>query len=197
MNEIEYCNTMINKAIFLDRDGTVNVDKDYLFRIEEFEFLPGVIDALGLLQNAGYLLIIITNQSGIARGYYKESDFHKINDWMLEELRAHDIKISAVYYCPHHPKAKIECYRIDCECRKPKLGLFRQAIKDFKLDLSSCFAIGDKIRDCAICEETECKGFLIANNENKNLIESVKTGEIKNVRYAKDLFEAAKMIVGN
>ena len=138
------------KAIFLDRDGTINVEKDYLYRIEDFEFLPRVIDALKLLQSAGYLLIIITNQSGIARGYYKESDYEKLNAWMLKELKQKGINISAVYHCPHHPNAKIDKYRVNCSCRKPNKGLFEKAINDFNIDLSLSYSIGDKIRDCAI-----------------------------------------------
>ncbi len=188
---------MKRKAIFLDRDGTINVEKDYLYKIEDFEFLPGVIDALRLLQSAGYLLIIITNQSGIARGYYKKEDFQKLNDWMLGELKKHGVDIAKVYYCPHHPTAKIEQYRIDCECRKPKLGMFRQAVRDFNLDLDSCYTIGDKIRDCAICENTGCHGFLIADNEKPNVIDSVKAREVRNISYAKDLFEAAELIAHN
>ena len=184
----------MNKAIFLDRDGTINVEKNYLYKIEDFEFLPGVVEALKILQDEGYLLIIITNQSGIARGYYTEKDFHILNDWMVSTLKGYGICINAVYYCPHHPDASIEGYRKDCECRKPKFGLFEHAIKDYEIDLSQSYAIGDKIRDCAICITTDCKGFLVANNETKDVIESVKRGEYKNIRYADNLEECARII---
>ena len=186
---------MKRKAIFLDRDGTINVEKDYLYKIEDFEFLPGVIDGLKLLQEAGYLLIIITNQSGIARGYYKEEDCQKLNSWMLETLKDHGVEIPTVYYCPHHPAAKVEKYRIDCQCRKPKLGLYEQAIMDFDLDVDACYAIGDKIRDCAICSTTGCHGYLIADNEKEDLIKAVKHGEYSQVKYAGSLYEAAREIV--
>ena len=175
----------MNKAIFLDRDGTINVEKHYLYKIEDFEFLPGAIDALKKLQGAGFLLVILTNQSGIARGYYSEEDFLKLNTWMLEEFKRHDVLISKVYYCPHLPDASIEKYRETCECRKPKLGMFEQAIIEHKIDLGRSFAIGDKLRDCAICEKTDCRGFLIGTQEKVDVIEDVKAGKRRNICYNK------------
>ncbi len=187
----------MNKAIFLDRDGTINLEKNYLYKIEDFEFLPGVIDALKLLQEAGYLLIIITNQSGIGRGYYTENDFHKLNRWMVATLKEQGVTITDVYYCPHLPDAKIQKYRKDCKCRKPKLGMFMRAIADHDIDLSQSYAIGDKIRDCAICETTDCKGFLIDGDDNKSLTVQGKSIESVNVRREKDLFSCAVKIVNN
>ena len=168
----------MNKAIFLDRDGTINFDKNYLYKINDFVFIPGAIEALKMLQQAGFLLIIITNQSGIARGFYTEEDFQRLNSWVLAELEKNGIKISAVYYCPHSPDAK-------CQCRKPNLGLFETAIKDFDIDIASSFAVGDKLRDCAICEKTKCKGFLITNKKETR----------KNIKNVSSLLEAAEYIV--
>ena len=185
----------MNKAIFLDRDGTINVEKNYLYKVEDFEFLPGVVEALMKLQNTGYLLIVITNQSGIGRGYYSEKDFQKLNDWMINTLREKGVIITDVYYCPHLPDAKIKKYRKDCECRKPKLGMYMQAAKDHDIDLSKSFAIGDKIRDCSICDNTGCRGFLIGNNERTTLINDVKEGKIMRVKYAHDLAACVEMII--
>lgn len=185
----------MNKAIFLDRDGTINVEKHYLYKIEEFEFLPGVIEALKKLQDAGYLLIVITNQSGIGRGYYTEKDFKVLNDWMVNTLKEKGVVISAVYYCPHLPDAKVLKYRKDCDCRKPKLGMYYQAIKDFDIDVSQSYAIGDKIRDCEICKSTGCHGFLISQNEGEEIISAVKSHQFKNIEYGKDLSECAMSIV--
>ena len=185
----------MERAIFLDRDGTINVEKDYLFKIEEFEFLPRVVEGLRILQDTGYKLIVITNQSGIARGFYQEEDCIKLNKWMTETLALQGISISRIYYCPHHPDAKILKYKVDCSCRKPKLGLFEQAIAEYDLDINQCHAIGDKIRDCAICKETGCRGFLIDENEKKEIIDNVKAGKYRNVFYAKTLFDAAKQII--
>ncbi len=185
----------MNKAIFLDRDGTINVEKNYLYKIEDFEFLPGVIEALKKLQNAGYLLIIITNQSGIGRGYYTEADFQKLNDWMITTLKKQGVIITDVYYCPHLPDAQVEIYRKNCDCRKPKLGMYKQAIIDHDIVLSESYAIGDKMRDCAICEGTACKGFLIGNNEKQDTLDVVKNNKIAGIRYAKDLAQAAEFII--
>lgn len=184
----------MKRAVFLDRDGTINVEKHYLHKIEDFEFIPGVIEGLKLLQEAGYLLVIVTNQSGIGRGYYTESDFHKLNDWMIAELKSKGVQITKVYYCPHLPDAKIDEYRIECGCRKPKLGMYEEAVKELDIDLSRSVVIGDKIRDCAICEKSECKGFLISDNEDSEIIDSVISGERKNVKYSESLLSVAKTI---
>lgn len=185
---------MTNKCVFLDRDGTINVEKHYIYRIEDFEFLPGTIDALRTLQDANYKLIIITNQSGIARGYYTEKDFQMLNEWMLSELAKRGVNIDKVYYCPHHPDAKDERYRISCKCRKPKTGLFLRAAEDYDLDLNGCFAIGDKIRDLSICEETDVRGYLIGENEDAVIIQRAKAGILRNVEYARDLRQVADLI---
>lgn len=182
---------MRNKAIFLDRDGTINIEKDYLYKIDDFEFIPGVIEGLKMLQDAGYLLIVITNQSGIGRGYYTADDYKRLEKWMYDELHKHGINISSSYYCPHHPEAVVEQYRINCDCRKPKLGMYEQAIQDFDLNISECVAIGDKIRDCHICETTDCKGFLIGHNEKASVINLIRQGNIRNIKYAEDLYNAS------
>jgi len=186
------------KAVFLDRDGTINVEKHYLHKIEDFEFLHGAVEGLKLLQNAEYKLIIITNQSGIGRGYYTENDFNNLNVWMLDELKKQGVVIDAVYYCPHLPHAKIEKYKVICDCRKPAIGLYERAIKEFDIEIDHSWAIGDKIRDCSICKQTECRGFLIGSNEENEIIEAVKNGgdEVyKNIKYADDLLTAAREIV--
>ncbi len=185
----------MNKAVFLDRDGTINVDKNYLYRKEDFELLPHTIEALRLLQNAGFLLVVITNQSGIARGYYTEEQFMKLNQWMIENFRTKGITIDAVYYCPHHPQAKIEQYRRNCNCRKPKTELFETAVRDLNIDLAKSFAIGDRLRDCCICQKSNCRGFVIGNTESLDTIQKIKSGDIINVSYQPTLLETAQTIV--
>ena len=187
----------MNKAIFLDRDGTINVEKHYLYKIEDFEFLPGVVDALKILQEAGYLLIIITNQSGIGRGYYTEEDFQKLNDWMISTLKQQGVMIADVYFCPHLPDAQVAEYRKECNCRKPKLGMYKQAILDYNIQVGKSYAIGDKIRDCAICQDMPCCGFLIGNNEKPEVISEVKAGMYERVIYVDSLKECAELIVNN
>lgn len=186
----------MNKAIFLDRDGTINADKAYLSRIKDFEYVPGVIEGLRMLQQVGFLLIVVTNQSGIARGYFTEEDFLRLNEWMLSDLRNKGIEISKVYYCPHHPDGKIEKYRKDCVCRKPRLGMYEQAIQEFDIDISHSYAIGDKLRDLALCKTTSCKGYLISNLEKKSIIDLIKNGRYKGIRYKDNLLNAARDIIG-
>lgn len=184
----------MNKAIFLDRDGTINIDKHYLYRVEDFEFLPGTISALRTLLYKGYLLIIITNQSGIARGYFTEKEYRQLNKWMLDELEEKGVHITATYHCPHLPDAVIPEYKKDCNCRKPKLALFEQAVKEHKIDLASSYAVGDKIRDCSICIYTLCRGFLIGQNEQASIIDKVKMGSYSRISYCSDLLEMSMRI---
>ncbi len=186
----------MNKAIFLDRDGTINVEKNYLYKIEDFEFLPGVIQALSLFREAGFLLIIITNQSGIARGFYKESDFLNLNNWMIKEFEDNKIKIEDVFYCPHHPDAKELHYKKNCDCRKPQIGLFKKAIDKYNIDIEHSFSIGDKLRDCAISFETECKSYLIGNNESVDIVNDVKNGKYRNISYCSNILDCAREITG-
>lgn len=182
------------KAVFLDRDGTINVEKKYLYRIEDFNFLPGVLEGLKILQDEGYLLIIVTNQSGIARGYYTEDDLTRLHNWMIYKLAREKIYIKKIYYCPHLPNAKITKYRKKCACRKPALGMYMHAVRTFGISLDDSYAIGDKIRDCAICKKTGCKGYLIGTNEKAEIIGAVKNGKQKNVSYASNLLAVAKEI---
>lgn len=185
----------MEKAVFLDRDGTINVEKHYIYKIEDFEFLPGALEGLRLLQDAGYLLIIITNQSGIGRGYYTEDDFWHLNEWMVDKMKETGIRVNKIYYCPHHPDACVDKYRMTCMCRKPSLGMYKQAIADFNINIARSWAIGDKIRDCAICNVSKCKGFLIGNSENDLIIKAVKSNLYKNIRYACSLKSAAEKVL--
>ena len=157
---------MRNKAVFLDRDGTINVEKNYLYEIDKFEFLPGVLEGLRRLKDAGCDLIIVTNQSGIARGYYTEAQYQELEDWMLRQLKEAGAEITAAYHCPHLPDAQVMEYRKDCDCRKPKLGMFYQAIETYQIDVSKSFAIGDKMRDLELCRQTDAKGFLVYSEKD-------------------------------
>ena len=103
----------------------------------------------------------MTNQSGIARGMYTEADFKSLNDWMIDLLRQAGVEITATYYCPHHPEAKVCKYRIDCNCRKPKTGMFEKAMNSFSIDEENSWVIGDKLRDVAICKSTSMRGILL------------------------------------
>lgn len=136
-----------NKAFFLDRDGTINVDYGYIGRPEDIELLPGAADAIRSMNQAGYLVIVVSNQSGVARGYYDFSVIEQVNGRLNELLREYGAHIDAFYSCPHLKDGAVPEFAIECECRKPKPGLFIRAIRDFGLRSALCYACGDKIRD--------------------------------------------------
>ncbi len=179
----------MNKAVFLDRDGTINVDKHYLYRVKDFEFLPGAIEGMKAFQDAGYLLIVITNQSGIARGYYTEENYNILTNYMKSELEKKGVFLTDVLYCPHHPEAIIPKYKKECECRKPKLGLFFEAINKWDIDVNESVAIGDKMRDLMICRDTCCHPFLIENFKNS------WDENLKKITVVSSINEAANMII--
>ncbi|MDP0327794.1 D-glycero-beta-D-manno-heptose 1,7-bisphosphate 7-phosphatase [Glaesserella parasuis] len=138
---------MANKAIFLDRDGTINIDHGYVHNIDDFRFIKGVGHALKQLQDKGYMLVIVTNQSGIARGYFSEAQFHQLIEWMDWSLdEDYGVVLDGIYYCPHHPEG-IGNYKKACDCRKPKAGLLLQAISDLDIDPSKSIMVGDKLED--------------------------------------------------
>ena len=136
-----------NKALFLDRDGVINVERDYVYRIADFEFLPGIFDLCQSAQEAGLVPIVVTNQAGIGRGYYTEDDFQRITAWMLDQFRLRGIRIGRVYHCPFHPTAGIGEYRRESFDRKPNPGMILRARDDFALDLANSVLLGDKDSD--------------------------------------------------
>jgi D-glycero-D-manno-heptose 1,7-bisphosphate phosphatase len=137
----------MKKALFLDRDGVINKEVGYLHEIQKFEFIEGIFEVCKLFQDREYLLIIITNQAGIARNYYSEEAFHRLNDWMLKKFRELDVKITHVYYSPFHPKYGVGKYRKDSWCRKPNPGMLFQAQREYNIDFSSSILVGDKESD--------------------------------------------------
>lgn len=182
----------MNKAVFLDRDGTINVDKNYLHKVEDFEYLQGVKEALKIFETLGYILIIVTNQSGIARGYYSEDDYRRLSDWMKSDLESDGIFLAGQYYCPHLPNAEITEYARECDCRKPNVGMFLQAIKDHDIDLDNSIAVGDKKRDLAICKNMlgrKMQGYLVYSDEEKT------DGNIHRIKGG--LLEVARMLQAN
>jgi D-glycero-D-manno-heptose 1,7-bisphosphate phosphatase len=137
----------MNKALFLDRDGVINEDSAYPHKPEHIIFKPGIFEFCKKAQDRGYLLMVITNQAGVAKGYFTEDDVKKLHEWMGERFKEQGVTISAFYYCPFHPKAKIEKYRQDSECRKPAPGMILQAVRDFDIDISHSLVVGDKATD--------------------------------------------------
>lgn len=167
---------MKNKAVFLDRDGTINVDKGFVNRIEDFEFMDGAIEAIQLLNRNDFKVIVVSNQSGIARGYYTEKDLWRLQRFINEELGKHGAQIDAFYYCPHHPQAKVNKYRADCGCRKPKAGLLERAIEDLDVNASRSYLIGDSLKDIEAATAVGCRTILITADPG---FTSVKVGKTK------------------
>ena len=149
----------MNKAVFLDRDGTLNVDTSYTYKPEDLELLPNVIDALTLLKAAGFLLIVITNQSGVGRGYYTLSDVENFHKQIQVILKKRNIQIDRFYICPHTPEDK-------CNCRKPSPYLIYKAAEDYDIDLSASFLLGDKQSDIESGQVSGVKSYLISENHS-------------------------------
>lgn len=148
------------KAVFFDRDGVLNIDKNYLYKIEEFEWQVDAMQAIRFLKEQGYFIVVVTNQSGIARGYYTERDMYLLHEHMQAELGKIGACIDAFYHCPHLPDATVAEYALECDCRKPAPGMVLQAIKDHGLDVEQSFLVGDKSRDIEAGNAAGVKGYL-------------------------------------
>ncbi|MFY9308756.1 MAG: HAD family hydrolase [Bacteroidia bacterium] len=154
----------MNKAIFLDRDGVINVERGYTHRLEDFVILPDLIEVLQHLQKKGYLLIVVSNQSGIARELYKQEDVEVLHDYLLKEFKVNNITLSEIYYCVHHPDVS------RCICRKPDSLFVEKALSRFDIDPAQSYFIGDKERDVQAAEKAGVKGILIEANSSLKLI---------------------------
>jgi len=150
----------MQKVIFLDRDGVVNKEIGYLHKIKDFKFIDGVIDALIRIQNKGFKIIIITNQSGIGRGLYTIEDFHELNNWMINYLKSKKINILEVFFCPHLPED-------NCKCRKPKPGLYKDAIRKFNINVNSSYSVGDKETDIIAAKSAGIKTTILVRSGHK------------------------------
>jgi D-glycero-D-manno-heptose 1,7-bisphosphate phosphatase len=184
------------KAAFLDRDGVINEDFGYVGKIENFKFKEGIFELLKLLQELGYALFIVTNQSGIARSYYSEEDFYKLTEWMKNELKKRGIEIKDVEFCPHHPD-----FTGECECRKPKPGMILNLAEKYKIDLKNSIMIGDKKSDMEAAKRAGiCKTYLVEDSLHKiideiqfdvwnDLKKNLNKRDLKNFKfYKRDVF---------
>ncbi|HHL45927.1 MAG TPA: D-glycero-beta-D-manno-heptose 1,7-bisphosphate 7-phosphatase [Gammaproteobacteria bacterium] len=138
---------MAAKAVFIDRDGVINREKEYLHRVEDFEFIDGVFDACRLFREQGYRIIVVTNQSGIGRGYYSEQEYARLTEWMVAQFSGQGVVIDDVLHCPHHPEHGVGEYRVACDCRKPRPGMLLAAAQRHRIDLSQSLMFGDKEAD--------------------------------------------------
>ena len=154
------------KPIFLDRDGVINRNKGYVFSWDDFSFLSGSLNALQILTRLKYDIFIITNQSGIARGYYSETDVYKLHTKLLEFLMLNHVRIAGIYFCPHHPTVEHPHYGKECKCRKPRPGMLLQAASEYDFNCSEAIMIGDKVTDVLAGYNAGVKkSYLISDNE--------------------------------
>jgi len=183
----------MNQGVFLDRDGVITSDPPhYAHKVDQLKLIPGSAGAIHLLNKNGFKVIVVSNQSGIARGYYTEKDIHIFNKSLKKELKKKEAQIDAFYYCPHHPEAKVKKYTAVCKCRKPKPGMIIQAAKEHNIYLSESFMVGDRQSDILAGKNAGCKTIHVLTG----------VGRDQNLKYkieadftSKDLLEAVESII--
>lgn len=175
---------MLNKAVFLDRDGTIAYDAHYCSTPDNFHLMPSVPEAISLLNSYGFKVILVTNQSGLARGLFDEKALEQIHNKMHDVLKKYSAHIDAVYYCPHHPDD-------NCDCRKPGTALFRKAAAEHGLDLAASYVIGDTQMDIGAGKALGCKTVLVTTGPSGGKDITDKPDQVSNT-----LLEAAKWITG-
>ena len=178
-------------GVFFDRDGTINVDLDYLSDPEKLRLIPGAADAIKEANELGVRVFVITNQSGVARGLYTEQDVHTVHRRLQQVLRQAGARIDALFYCPHHPDYGNPPYRKECSCRKPKIGMLKEAEKSFGIDLKASFVVGDKCTDVETGKNAGCGTVLVLTGYGT--AEAAECGA-KADHVARDIYEAWKHI---
>jgi len=152
---------MMKKAVFLDRDGTINEEMGYINHISRFNIFDFVPDAIKILNECGFLIFVVTNQSGMARGYFDEKLLHAVHAALISEVEKKKATIEKIYFCPHHPGEGNQKYRIDCNCRKPKPGMIKMAQEEFNIDLKKSYIIGDRYKDVQFGKKLGLKTILV------------------------------------
>jgi D-glycero-D-manno-heptose 1,7-bisphosphate phosphatase len=181
-------------AIFLDRDGTLIEEVHYLSRVEDLRFLPGVPEALRSLQAAGFALVLLTNQSGVARGLLTEETLQELHAALTDRLASAGVRLDALHYCPHHPDYGPPHYRRSCTCRKPATGMMEAATARLRLDLSASWAVGDKWSDLEGPLRMGCRAILVRTGHGREQ-EALRAEAPVGVQVAEDLPEAARRIL--
>lgn len=188
---------MKRPAVFLDRDGTINEQMGYINHPSRFVLLPGVIEAVKLLNEKGFLAIVVSNQSGVARGYFPSSLVDEVHRQMKRSLDLQGARIDGIFFCPHHPEGPLESYRLDCDCRKPRTGLIDQACKSFDIDMRGSYVVGDRVTDLELARRANLPGILVKTGYGIGEIEHVLPGKSLRPHYiARDLLDAARWIAG-
>lgn len=187
------------KTVFLDRDGTMNTEVNYLHRPEDLELIPGVPQAVRQLNEAGFRVVVVTNQAGVARGYYGEEDVKHLHQYLNGQLETEGAHVDAFYYCPHHPEHGIGQYKKECSCRKPGIGMFTAADRDCPVDRERSFMVGDKLIDTEAGRRFGVRSILVGTGYGAEIRRQEKArGEAGGTPdydwYAEDLKAAADLI---
>jgi D-glycero-D-manno-heptose 1,7-bisphosphate phosphatase len=187
---------MTNRAIFLDRDGTLNEENGHITSIERFRLYNFAAEAVRLINQSGWKAIVLTNQSGVARDLFTENTLIEIHERMNESLRLQGARIDAIYYCPHHPDYGSSPYRLDCDCRKPRPGMAEMAARDFNLDLNRCYVIGDRYRDIETGHVVGARGVLVMTGHGRGEYETDRRLWPRQPDHvAEDLLDAVRRIL--
>ncbi len=187
---------MKKPAVFVDRDGTINEQMGYINHVSRFRILPRVPQAIRMLNRDGFLVIVVSNQSGVARGYYPLDLVETVHRLMVSRITERQGNIDGVFFCPHHPAGSVPEFSRDCDCRKPKTGLIEQAAKSFEIDLPRSFVVGDMCTDIELAHEPDSKGVLVKTGYGLGEIEYTLAHKIaKPAHIAEDLLDAVRWIV--
>ncbi len=189
-------NPMKRPAIFLDRDGTINEQMGYINHISRFVLLPGVAKAISRLNHSRYLTIVLSNQSGVARGYFPIELVHKVNDYMKSMLSKDNATLDAIFFCPHYPTGKVPEYSKPCDCRKPGIGLVQKAAEHFDIDMQNSYMVGDRYTDIEMANRCGLTAILVKTGYGLGDLEYVLPERgLKPSYIASDLQDAAEWIV--
>jgi D-glycero-D-manno-heptose 1,7-bisphosphate phosphatase len=183
-------------AVFFDRDGTLIADEGYLNHPSQIKLFPQTVGALKTLRKAGFYLFIVTNQSGVARGYFSETQVKKVHQKLRRMLKVKGAKIDAFFYCPHHPQGKVKSFSKKCDCRKPSPGMVKQALKKYSIDLKKSYVVGDKLDDVLLAKNAKMAGGLLVRTGNGRKSENeLKKLKLKNSAVVSNLAQATQWIL--
>lgn len=177
-------------VVFIDRDGTINVEKNYVYRVSDFELIPESLEALQKLTQIGALIYVITNQAGIAKGHYSEEDFHVLNQYFLDLMESSSVKIEDILYCPHHPEGKVPQYTMACECRKPGTALIEKVFENHSSEKAAIF--GDRNTDILAGKKVGIASYLVLTGYGSQEKNSTKADFIE-----ENLYSAVNHFLGN
>jgi D-glycero-D-manno-heptose 1,7-bisphosphate phosphatase len=188
---------MADRAVFLDRDGTLNEEVGYVNHIDRVFLLPRAAEAIRLLNQNGLKAVVVTNQSGVARGYFPESLVRQVHEKIQDLLKREGAHLDGIYYCPHHPEVGVPPYRQKCRCRKPETGMVEEAVKALDIDCSRSYVVGDRGKDIEFAQQIGAQGVLVLTGYGKGEWEySGARWKVKPDHLARDLYEAVQWILG-